>query len=111
MKKSGESIFVVHVFFIKDGDIKRSRIWGYYFDYAEAEEAVLKNFTDIYEIGYYNYAHINELKPGVCSFPAHPKNERWWKVEYEVEPVPAAYEPKVTPCEKPIHKSFLIVWD
>jgi len=92
MKRS--NIFLVRVLFLEeDGEIKRDRIWGYYDDFETAEKCVLENWTDLYEIGYYGHAVIQEMPEGVC---VSASNEWWYEVEYEEIPVPADYNPKVT---------------
>jgi hypothetical protein len=44
--------------------ITGSRTWGWYSEFADAEECVLNNFTDIYE-GDYEYALIEKAAEGV----------------------------------------------
>ena len=58
------------------GDIKKDklgwlddggscRVVGFYEDFATAEKCILENWGDIYEDGYYKYAVIEALEPGL----------------------------------------------
>lgn len=77
------NIFVVIVcYFDKTKNPKkliRQRTWGFYPDFETAKKCVEENWTDLYEMGYYNYALINEMPTGVC---VHPKNHWWFEVNY-----------------------------
>jgi len=75
------SVFFVTVFFVDKElrDIedklheelhKRKRCWGFLYDKKMAKKVVLNNLTDIYEIGYYNMACIEEVDEGIPAFSA-----------------------------------------
>ena len=109
-------IYTVQVLAINaKGEIQRHRNWGYFLDYETAEEVILKNITDIFEAGYYNYGLINEMPPGITI--GHKKKEHWFKAEYgEADIDDEGYikitsNPTVRRCEKPIDKHYLIGLD
>jgi len=52
----------------------RRRCWGWYEKFEGAEKAVLENHTDIFEVGYYDLAVIEEYPEGVMSLP----EKLWW---------------------------------
>ena len=85
-----ENIFVVIVCYFnpKTKKLERTRTWGFYKDFETAQKCVLENWTDLYEMGYYNYALINEMPEGVCVSPVN----KWW---YEVVYVSRDEKPKV----------------
>ena len=75
------SVFFVTVFFVdkelRDIEEKadersytRKRCWGFLYDKEMAKKVVLNNLTDIYEIGYYNMACIEEIDEGIPAFSA-----------------------------------------
>ena len=45
--------------------VERSRCVGYYHEFDVAEWAVVNNNGDIYENGYYPYAVIEQVEPGI----------------------------------------------
>lgn len=57
----------------------RQRTWGWYTNFADAEQAVLENHTDIFEANYYNLAVIEEMPEGVM---ACAKNVWWYQATY-----------------------------
>lgn len=68
----------------------RSRCVGYYHDFKDAEEIVLDNVMDINEMGYYLYAVIEEVSPGIYTFP---RPEYWYKWDVS--------KAKYVDCSKP----------
>lgn len=52
----------------------RKRCWGWYADFAEAQQAVFANHTDIFEAGWYNLAVIEEIPEGVMAVECN----SWW---------------------------------
>lgn len=46
---------------------ERKTNWGYYFSYDDAEKSILENYTDLFEIGYYQYAVITAIPEGLCA--------------------------------------------
>ncbi len=56
-----------------------TRTWGYFFNFEDAEMAVLHNHTDMFEQGYYNYAVIEELPEGLLPVPEH---EYWYQADF-----------------------------
>jgi len=53
---------------------KRSRCWGWYQRFEDAEKVVLENQTDIFELGWFDTCVIEEYPEGVLSVPEN----RWW---------------------------------
>lgn len=47
------------------GEVEDQRCVGYYKHYDTAKHHMMKNHCDIFEMGYYQYAVINEIKPGI----------------------------------------------
>ena len=97
-----DRIYIVHVASIANGELNEERTWGYYFDYSNAEKAIINNITDIFEMGYYNYAVISEMRPGVAMVPENYNDQKWFKAEYDCVDIKLEDDPKVTPCNNPI---------
>jgi len=76
-----------------------SRAVGYYNTLDEAIERVVSNVMDINESGYYFYAVIEELLPGVYCYP---RKEYWYKWEKEIN--------TYIPCEKPQRFKQVVGW-
>ncbi len=53
------------------------RVVGFFEDFATAEKCVLENWGDIYENGYYKYAVIEALEPGLYSTCLTPIFYKW----------------------------------
>jgi len=72
----------MNIFFVTviNDEPYRSRCWGFYHDFETAEQGVLENWTDMYELGCYNYAVIEEWPEGImaCS-----EKETWYSVVYD----------------------------
>jgi hypothetical protein len=66
------------------------RAVGFFHTFEEASECVAENAGDISEEGYYRFAVIEEVQPGIYVYP---RNESWWAWDKEKE--------KYFPCEKP----------
>ena len=55
-----------------------TRVVGYYEDLETARKAVEENWGDLYEDGYYKYAVIEDVEPGLYrSDEAHPIFFKW----------------------------------
>lgn len=68
-QESSEGIYLVTVIGFSKGDVKektRSRCWGYYHDKETAVRSIKENWTDMFEMAYYQYAVVEHLMPGVC---------------------------------------------
>jgi len=85
--KKVKPIYFVTVFYV-DWDkpvgqtlYKRIRCWGWFANEKDAVKCIKENWTDIYEIGYYNLAMIEPMGQGPCAF-APTKSNRWFNVEY-----------------------------
>ena len=75
-------IYMVTVIGFPGGDTEkapRSRCWGYYLDKETAIRSIKENWTDIFEMAYYQYAVIESLPSGVCSYA---EEEAWFGVTY-----------------------------
>ncbi len=48
---------------------RRQRTWGWFSDFDTAEKAVLTNATDMFEMGYYDHAVIEEMPEGLLVVP------------------------------------------
>ena len=59
--------------------IHSTRCWGYYPNWEDANEVVHNNMTDLWEYTY-DYAVIEEIKPGISSY-AYPR----WFYKYNQE--------------------------
>lgn len=78
-----QKIFCINVFyFSKPGIWERSRCWGWFPTFKEAEQCIMENWCDIYEYGYYNVALIEEVPAGV---PGIPPVEHWYAVDFDGE--------------------------
>jgi hypothetical protein len=87
LQQNKNPIYIVHCFFINDKEttqdkrVVRDRQWFFFYKFETAEKCVLENWTDIYEIGYYNYAAIYPKREG--SFDNLCNNETvWYKAEF-----------------------------
>lgn len=64
------------------------RCFGYFPTYERAVEALKTNECDVWEMGIYNYAVIERIKPGI---PPHVEEIAWFKFDsnrerfYEIE--------------------------
>lgn len=76
-----------------------SRAVGFFHNVEEAEEALKKNIMDINECGYYPFAVIESVSPGIYMYP---RDEFWYKFNRKTE----EYEP----CEKPERFKQIIGW-
>ncbi len=86
------------------------RCWGWFSDYATAEKAVLANWTDMFEDGYYDFAVIEEVKEGLCVY-CPPEKCRWFYADYRAKPEHEQDgNPLVTPCDAPLWSQSLIGW-
>jgi hypothetical protein len=72
---------------------------GFYYDFKDAEYALVNNEMDINECGYYPFAVIEEVEPG---FYTYPRKELWYKWNRDTE----NYEP----CPKPERFAKTVGW-
>ena len=84
----------IHLVVVIHDEPARRRTWGWYSNFEEAERAVLENYTDIFERGYYNLAVIEEMPEGVMAIA----EKEWW---YRAIYAPEATDPTVERIEKP----------
>lgn len=109
-----ESVFVMGVLkgFSPENNNKNnsSRAWGIYKHFKDAEEAILNNYTDIFE-HFYNYAVIEEIP--VIDFSNTKQNyfytiNEWW---YEATYDPNDYEKiEIKKIQKPEHLKQFVAW-
>lgn len=87
--------------------LDRGRTWGWYANYEDAERAVMKNYTDMWECDY-NFAVIEEVPEGACPFS---EVRQWFNCERDI-----VYEPNVRPnridlriekCDPPVYADGL----
>lgn len=91
-------IYTVTTLFIneKEKQILRTRTWGFFLSLDKAEEAILNNFYDIFEQGYYNYVIVEEIKEGILG---KCKKIAWYKLKNK--------EKNILKIEKAKELSFL----
>lgn len=58
---------------------QHDRCVGYFDTFEEAEKAVLENRGDIYECGFYMYAVIEAIKPGLYNTDFNPS---WYRADW-----------------------------
>src|SRR5207244_180009 len=87
-------IHTLTAIYLKKDQIVRSRLWGWYRSFEEAERAVLKNDGDLFENGYYNHAVIETVPEGMCP---EVRRTAWYRARREV----SAEDPHVTPVPTP----------
>lgn len=84
-KTDSEYIFFIVLFHVDldtlddtkaKGLYNRKYCCGYYREYAQAEKAILYNWGDLYEDGYYNLVLIEARGEGLITVPL----EKWFKV-------------------------------
>lgn len=63
----------------KDKRKTSQRVWGWYPTFAEAKRAVLGNYGDMFESGYYQLAVIEEMRAGCLAMST---NEWWYEGTY-----------------------------
>ena len=56
---------------------KSHRVVGFYTDLETAKQAIEENWCDLYENGYYKYAIIEELEPGLYPYCEKPIFYKW----------------------------------
>jgi len=44
----------------------RHRTWGYFVELEKAEKSILENWTDMFEMNYYDTAVVEKVPEGVC---------------------------------------------
>jgi hypothetical protein len=76
-----------------------SRSPGFYHELEEAKSTLVNNDLDINEMGYYPYAVIEMVNPGLYTVP---RTELWYKWNHEKD----SYEP----CEKPERFKKTCAW-
>ena len=91
------SLFFITVFYVDEAySIKRRRCWGGLYSLEMAKDLVLNNRTDIYEMGYYNLALIEELAEGIPTISC--RNNLWYNVkELDTD----KYDVKEIDCPEP----------
>ena len=77
------TIFTVCAMSVKDGEVKRQRTWGWYFQRDAADVDVMNNATDMFECGYYNMCVIEEYTEGIMTLAI---NRWWYKATFHVGP-------------------------
>ena len=96
-------VYFVTVFRIDEDKIVRQRCWGYFLKEEDARNCVLENWTDIFEMDYYNYALIEQVGEAIIGKPY--KKIGWFGTEYQYDDEGyAKNDPRVFPVEEP---SFL----
>lgn len=61
---------------LRDDPTKSGRCVGFYFELSKAITAVVDNYGDIYECGYYPYCVIESVKSGIYALE---RKELWFK--------------------------------
>ena len=79
----------------------RKRIWGWYSNFYEAEEAVIENVTDMNEAGYYPWIVIEEVSEGICPITMEDK-AKWYEFD--------AKDEKYHRCDAPEFAMCIINW-
>jgi len=80
---------------------KNKRVWGWYADLYEAEEAVINNITDMNEAGYYPHILIEEVEEGILPITTVDK-QRWYQFDEEDE--------NYHKCEQPEEYKKILNW-
>jgi hypothetical protein len=81
------TVFFVHV---RHEAENRGRTWGFYTTPERAEQAIRNNEGDMFEVGYFDLALIEEISEGIF---ADVISERWFratqtgKFVYNIEPI------------------------
>lgn len=68
------AIYTITCFKLLDSENDRWRTWGWYRNWSDANDAVLKNATDMFEGGYYNMAVVEKVEEGILPICG----EHWW---------------------------------
>jgi hypothetical protein len=76
-----------------------NRSVGFFHTFEEAEQVLKENIMDINECGYYKYAVIEIVPPGIYTYP---REELWYKWNHEKD----SYEP----CPKPERFQQVVGW-
>ncbi len=92
-------IYTVTVVKLKDCSMKRHRTWGYFETQEEAEKSVLENHTDMFELGYYSHAVVEECSPGLLVYS---EREWWYAATYPATDGTLFVNPEVRSIEKPL---------
>lgn len=89
--------------------VMRDRTWGYYVDFARAEESILGNWTDMFEIGYYDHAVIEEVSEGVCTLAVA---KQWFFADYTDVTTEPGYlpNPRVSKIDPPKWSERVCNW-
>ena len=88
------------------GVIKQRRLWGFFANFKDAEESVLKNHSDIFEY-YYNVALIEEhyvydsTEKSETPIAWDVPTQWWYEATYYPEPTNQLQNPSVRKIEQP----------
>lgn len=63
----------------KENRFPGTRCWGFFHTLARAKTAVLTNETDLFEQGYYQYAVISKVRPGLGVIADPPEGIIWFE--------------------------------
>lgn len=85
-------VMTVFRFRVKTPEKYSTRVWGWYPTFDEANQAVRKNFGDMFECGYYQMALIEKMNAGCVAMC---EQEWWYKASYKEG------KTKVTRTKKP----------
>jgi len=103
------AVYFVTVFRIDDNKIVRQRCWGYFLKEEDARACVLENWTDIYELDYYNYALIEKVGEAIIGQPY--KKLGWFRTEYDYDAEGYAKgDPRVFPTEEPAFLKQIVMF-
>jgi hypothetical protein len=93
-------VFFVTVMRIEGDKTVRQRCWGYFLQEEDARACVLENWTDIFELDYYNYAVVEQVGEATLGLPY--KKVAWYGTEYNYDDEGYAKgEPRVFEVEEP----------
>jgi hypothetical protein len=93
-------VFFVTVMRIDDDKIVRQRCWGYFLQEEDARACVEENWTDIFELDYYNYALIEQVGEATLGQPY--RKVGWYCTSYDYDSEGyATGEPRIFPAEEP----------
>lgn len=96
-------IYVITVMKRHEEQRERSRVWGYYFKFEDAEKVVLNNYTDIFEENHYDLAVIEAVPEGVVPIS---EVRQWYRADYSGE----ADSPTVAKIDAPEWSENVFNW-
>ena len=85
-------MFLIRTFKIEDNKIILSRAPGYYFTVEQCFRCIENNIGDIFEDGYYNFAVIESIEPGLYQ---EGRDIQWFEYDKQNRVITTVSKPRI----------------